>query len=344
MADTKGTKQNAKIKAAQKTKSNKASIWAEDHERLILYADIMGFKEFVRTHPHEEVKERLLKFKNYSKDGFSDWINNENIKFVQYSDSILIVENEVNENGLNRISFAAQMLADITMDLGFGLNGCIAYGMLTFDKENELYFGQPLIDAYLLQQEIHYYGIVVHHSAESIIKEYNYALPSDPKIGNYPYIYSPIPLKKGLITHCHLALNLLPAQDQNSLNIDFTKQYEEKLENIETTVSGAPRIYIDNTRKVMRNDNNIFKKAQKKKINSVSYQAELVMEKRRIKEDIEKAEKKEAIAKKEAKKAESKKKEKVKEQAKKEEIAEKKSQEKISAANKGFVFFPIRED
>ena len=33
------------------------SSWTEDAERLILYADIMGFKERVLTNRHQELKE-----------------------------------------------------------------------------------------------------------------------------------------------------------------------------------------------------------------------------------------------------------------------------------------------
>lgn len=46
----------------------------------------------------------------------------------------------------------------------------LAKGKFTFDEENDLYFGRPLVDAYLLHDELYYYGIVAHHSIESLIK------------------------------------------------------------------------------------------------------------------------------------------------------------------------------
>ncbi|KGN85157.1 hypothetical protein HR08_07015 [Porphyromonas gulae] len=234
-------------------------MWAKDRDRLILYADIMGFKELVRTNSHEMVKKQLMKFKNKWKEKWEVLLGGDNIRFVQYSDSILIVENEVNEEGLDRISLAAQNLMKVAMESGFALKGCIAYGMLTFDEENELYFGQPLIDSYLLHDELYYYGIVVHNSAERLIKKYNRVFKkNDIEKGNHPYIYSPISLKRGSSRHCHLAWNLLSSG--SILPIDITRTCEMWLEEIEENVSGAPRIYVDNTRKILNNDKELFEK------------------------------------------------------------------------------------
>lgn len=38
-------------------------LWSEDKNRLILYADIMGFKDTIFSKTHEDIKERLLKFR-----------------------------------------------------------------------------------------------------------------------------------------------------------------------------------------------------------------------------------------------------------------------------------------
>ena len=38
-------------------------LWQEDKERLILYADIMGFKDTIFSQKHEDLKKRLLDFK-----------------------------------------------------------------------------------------------------------------------------------------------------------------------------------------------------------------------------------------------------------------------------------------
>lgn len=258
MADTKGTKQNAKQeveqridqKAEQEDQHDGSSSSTEESKKLILYADIMGFKERVRANSHEEVKKDLELFKGLWENHWWKYFKEkDNIQFVQYSDSILIVENEINADGLYRISRAAGILMEVALYSKFPIKGCIAYGKLTFDKEAELYFGQPLIDAYLLHDELYYYGIVVHHSAEKVVNWYNSE--------NAPYIYSEIPLKKGRTTHCHLAWNIF-ANSESPIQLDDTKYCEDYLKKIEETVSGAPRIYVDNTRKVLRNDREIW--------------------------------------------------------------------------------------
>lgn len=247
----------------EQAKSNELLTWAEDQERLILYADIMGFKEFVRTNRHNVVKQQLMDFKKKWEKSMKPLLKQDYIRFVQYSDSILIVERMADNEGLNRISKAAAILMKVAMESGFGIKGCISQGILTFDKENELYFGQPLIDAYLLHEELHFYGIVIHHTAEQTVRDKNMFFYKNRKQrGNNPYIHSLIPLKNKSCSHYHLAWNLYDKKIQ--CPVDNTSIFEEQLEEIEKTISGAPRIYVDNTRNVFRKDKELWEKAKQK--------------------------------------------------------------------------------
>ena len=72
----------------------------------------------------------------------------------------------------NLITKAAVRLMQSAISLGFPIKGVLAQGKFTYDKDNELYFGAPLVAAYNLHDDIHYYGIVVHHSAEKTVKLY----------------------------------------------------------------------------------------------------------------------------------------------------------------------------
>ena len=62
--------------------------------------------------------------------------------------------------------------------------------------------------------------------------------------------------------HCHLAWNLYDNKLESP--IDNWSTCEKYLQQIELTVSGAPRIYIDNTRRVMLKDLALYE-AEKKK-------------------------------------------------------------------------------
>ena len=88
-----------------------------------------------------------------------------------FSDSILVVDEDT-EKGFNRISKAAAGLMQVSLEHKFPLKGVISKENFTYKEVNQLFFGRALVDAYLLQEQIHYYGIVAHHSIEEDIKKY----------------------------------------------------------------------------------------------------------------------------------------------------------------------------
>ncbi len=222
----------------------KKNSWEDDTERLILYADIMGFSHRVTFNNHEELKRDLQKLKQSWESRIKPLEKGGHLKSVQFSDSILFVVNGTNEKMFNIITKAAICLVQSAMSFGFPIKGVLAQGSFSYDKENELYFGLPLVEAYKLHEEIYYYGIVVHHSAEQTVKKY--------KDATKPYTKTIVPLKKGKTAHYHLSWHLL----KKNLSAGNIKEFaNEWLDKIEESVSGAPRIYVDNTREVLKNDN-----------------------------------------------------------------------------------------
>lgn len=221
-----------------------AITWNDDAERLILYADIMGFSHRVTQSNHNELKEDLLKFKRSWDAKSIPLRKGDHLRSVQFSDSILIVVNETNEKMFNLITKAAVRLMQSAVSLGFPIKGVIAQGKFTYDKNNELYFGLPLVEAYQLHDEIYYYGVVVHHSAEQTVKLYSDA--------TRPYTKAKVNLKKGKTSHYHLSWHLLDTKLSKGNIEDLVNIWLDK---IEESVSGAPRIYVDNTRDVIASDN-----------------------------------------------------------------------------------------
>src|SRR5574344_496800 len=229
---------NGKIHDLQNNNS-----WEADSERLILYADIMGFKNRVFSQKHEDLKKKFVDFilklrKKIKPLGMSNYL-----KVSQFSDSIIIVVNGVNQKMFNLISKSANCLMHEAIRSGFPIKGVIAQGLFTYDKANEIYFGRPLVDAYLLEEDLFYYGIAVHHSAEKTIKKY--------KDNNNKYSKTKIYLKKGMTSHYHLCWNLC---DENLSNNDITGICNDWLDKIEESVSSTPRMYIDNTREIFERD------------------------------------------------------------------------------------------
>lgn len=121
------------------------------------------------------------------------------------------------------------------------LKGAIAQGQITCDISKQLFFGQALIDAYLLEENIHYYGVLVHHSAEQSVIELNKTslLFKDVKA----------PLKSGKISHYELSWYVNNGLPDRAAQL---AQIRNALNNIRRTVSDAPRKYIDHTLEVMK--------------------------------------------------------------------------------------------
>lgn len=209
-------------------------------EKFVLYLDIMGFKERVNRVGIEELREQLLRFKtkNNKLKPLLNSKTNTLIHMAQFSDSIVLVSRDTTVDDLNRISKAATILMQTALQTRFALRGAIAKGYMVFDNENQLFFGKALVDAYLLEEELCYYGIVFHESMEDII------LKALSQKQNIPIEDMIIPLKKGKSRHFHIAWHKIDASlregDITSLALDWLKE-------IRKTVSGNPRIYLDNT-------------------------------------------------------------------------------------------------
>lgn len=240
--------------------------WKDNVQRLVLYADFMGFKSRVYGSEHSQLKELLDRFNTSWHNKLKSLQNTGNLEFIQFSDSILVVTNEANPEMFELITKAAVSLVHEALKIQFGIKGVIAQGIFSFDKENGIYFGKPLVDAYLLHEEIKYYGIVVHHSAENILKNSldinrNVESEDDEKENEtkkllLPYTKTDIFIEKGKVSHYHLAWNMVDFDLTSEKNI--TDECNSLLDAIEETVSGNPRQYIDRTRKVMDNDKNYF--------------------------------------------------------------------------------------
>ena len=220
----------------------------EKNEKFVLYLDIMGFKERVNRIEIDKLKEQLLLFKtkNNKLKPLLMGKTNTLINMAQFSDSIVLVSRDTTTDDLNRISKAATILMQTGLQTGFALRGAITKGKMVFDNENQLFFGKALVDAYLLEEELCYYGVVFHESMEESIAD---ALTKKPM----PIEDVLIPLKKGKSMHFHVAWHKLKANLQLG---DISSDALIWLKEIRKTVSGNPRVYLDNTIEIIRKGQN----------------------------------------------------------------------------------------
>lgn len=230
----------------------------QKQERFVIFLDIMGFKDRVARNNHDELELELIEFNksitSIIKDIYSENISFENIEkeessgslfalnnkknknnilLAQFSDSIVLFSVDNSSDSLRKIAEAASKIMEAAMKLDkpIPLKGALAEGRITCDMSKQLFFGQALIDAYLLEENVQYYGVVVHHSAEKSVRDAGIDIFRDIEV----------PLKSGKIKHYELLWYK-----------DCKDEVEKGLDNLRLSVSDSPRKYVDNTRMQMQ--------------------------------------------------------------------------------------------
>ncbi len=219
--------------------------WIEDGEKFICFLDIMGFKNMVYTEKHSVVKSimmQLAKTRQYILDqtlslkrgNFLSEYKGRDIKVVFFSDSIMFFTNENKRIDFQLLCYAVKKLMTDAFIAGIPIKGAISYGFMTADFENSLFFGRPLVDAYNIQDSLHYYGVVLDHNAEFFLK-LNPAELDDQNL----FRTLETPFKGGKVKHVNL----------------YSDIEEGDLEKFYNTVSGLTRQYVDNTISVIKKMN-----------------------------------------------------------------------------------------
>ena len=225
------------------------------NNRYVVFLDIMGFKERVARSSADNLYEELAVFNRditkiigsvskvkfthtskYDDDSEPKLIAKGDIEdeilLAQFSDSIVLFSNDDTQKSLDSISKVAAgiMMSAICREKPIPLKGALAKGHITCDMSKQLFFGQALIDAYLLEESLQYYGVAVHHTAELSVKEAKDDLFRNAKI----------PLKSGLIEHYDI-----------KWWGDKAEEVVEGLDRIRLTVSDSPPKYVDNTKDLL---------------------------------------------------------------------------------------------
>lgn len=216
--------------------------WDNSDDRLVFYGDIMGFKNLIATTNHDQMNEIMKKFWDDVDTKASPLIGKD-LRMMRFSDSVILVTSGSTNKDLNKLTKTVTRLMQLSLRMELPIKGAIAKGNLTLDENRQLVFGQALVDAYLLEEELLYYGVAVHHSIENLVTN---------NIEKQPYHLIKLPMKTGMIPHYQLSYHLLSfSLDQK----DSTNTIFANLDKIQSKVSCRPRIYIENTREVINRVN-----------------------------------------------------------------------------------------
>ena len=223
--------------------------WPITTDRYVAFIDIMGFKDMVARTNHIKLYELMkginkekelnesIKWPLLGSENDSDK-NPKTVKSTMYSDSIIIYSEDSSLDSLHAIVCSVSSLVHGLFINNIPHKGALAYGAMTLDIKRSIFFGQPLIDAYLLQEELFFYGIVIHATAEKKII-------STKKYRSIPFLnYYLCPFKKGNSKNLTICPIFLPLEDKHP---EKHKQMVESISELRCQTSGHLRRYVDNT-------------------------------------------------------------------------------------------------
>lgn len=243
MAADGDTKIIMKLAPLHERRESQAPItdWEEDCDRFVGFMDIMGFKDLVARKPHEEIKHYLLQM-NQTRSILLDLIGTSfdketgeetkdaRVRSFTFSDSIVFITKGNSIKDLFDLSVAIVICQEASIQSGGPTKGAISFGKLTANFEKSIFFGQPIIDAYLLQEELFYYGVILDNNAEAILKD---AIQrKDPALKYNHFVRLPTPLKSGKINH---------------FNLQMKNLFDDQMEYLYNSIAGHARKYVDNT-------------------------------------------------------------------------------------------------
>ncbi len=226
-------------------KEKKKQEWEVTTNRFVAFLDIMGFKDMVMRSTHGAMLTKMIEItaayhgvQNKVDKGMVGKYAGVNLFVTSFSDSVVIFSDNDSEKSFDLFLQATRHIFTTTVHSGIPMKGAIAYGETTVDRNKNLYFGQSIIDAYLLQEEVNYYGVVFHNTVDLYLHENSI----DP-FSNRTFVEK-THLKTGQIIHRNLNwFETLQFQGEGSVDQIFDEVSMEWT----TRTSGDPRKYIDNT-------------------------------------------------------------------------------------------------
>lgn len=213
--------------------------WVTTTKRYVGFIDIMGFKDMVVRSKKDEIYNMMKRIDDHLKSNLKNtsFITSRNlIKTTTFSDSIIIYSKSDDLESLKSFVFYLSCLYFQLLIEEIPFKGAVAFGEMTVDSVRSIYFGQPLIDAYLLQEELNFYGIVVHCTAHEKLESSE--VSADVK--NYACNF-----KKGISEHLTIYTG--------KLNNEEKDQIFNSLKKMRYKTSGHIRKYIDLTEMYFKN-------------------------------------------------------------------------------------------
>lgn len=218
--------------------------------RYVAYFDIMGFKNMIKTNPADDI---YTKFKDLLDEIKRRLKTHKYLAYSAFSDLIVVITEDDSDKSFTQLSDAALILMqDTFFKYKWGMSGCIAKGKITYDKDRNIFLGQPIVDAYLTSEDIDYYGVIVHQSANEDVRKYIARKKKASKNSHLENLFKEerVYFKSGFYSEYHLRW----------FDFDSVKKYNPQescklvisdLNDMLNNIHGRARRYIENTKDII---------------------------------------------------------------------------------------------
>ncbi|MBP5424143.1 MAG: hypothetical protein J6Y78_17045 [Paludibacteraceae bacterium] len=220
--------------------ASKKPLWNTKTARYVAFLDILGFKDYVLRNSLDDVYNRLSTLRGFcpeetdSTEKYQTEVA-KTIKISIFSDSIIIFSIDDTYNSLFYFLSYVKKIMRMALRKEIPLKGAIAYGDVVIDSTLDIFCGQPIIDAYLLEEDLQYLGVVFHHTFEKPFS--SLTLPRLNSISSW-IKEKKTPFKYGERIHRNLDYRIAGKDTYNMTK--FVK--DQRLSS-----SGDARKYVDNT-------------------------------------------------------------------------------------------------
>lgn len=212
-------------------------------QKFVAYLDILGFKELINSAPLSEVRKKLdylISLLNQSAVSYND-----SLDIIRFSDSIILISKTDSLADFDTLILCIMHIQTHAIQSEIPIKGSISFGEIIYEKEISLLLGKPVINAYLLQEEIKFIGVVIDSKAHEQLDRF--LLTKNCKSKEY-IIKGSIPTKSGKVLYNHLnyvsALLKLPNYTKIRVQTDIYQLYYK--------ADLGARQYIDNTFEIFR--------------------------------------------------------------------------------------------
>lgn len=151
-------------------RDHRAGVDARTPQDIVLvFLDVLGFRQIVQERPLDQLNEEyreLLKLKRHagvvpvlSIQGVDRWRSPSAV----FSDTIVFWADATPEGADSLLTTCSVLIAE-ALQRGWPLRGAIAAGECVLDREERVFVGRPIVDAYLLEGAQEWVGASLHPS------------------------------------------------------------------------------------------------------------------------------------------------------------------------------------